>query len=179
MTLRRDALACAAECVLAIERIARGVPDLVATVGRLEALPGAINVVPGEARFTIDVRAPRDELRREAVAAVREACAAAAEGRGVRISINVTQEAGVAACAPWLMDQIDEAIAAEFIPVRRLPSGAGHDGMAMKAIADIGMLFVRCKGGISHNPAEDITSADADISARVFLRFIESFRPRT
>jgi allantoate deiminase len=63
--------------------------------------------------------------------------------------------------------------------VRRLPSGAGHDGMAIVAIADIGMLFVRCKGGISHNPAEAITRADAEVAARVFLRFIERFHART
>ena len=75
------------------------------------------------------------------------------------------------------MDQLDSAIEAEGLPARRLPSGAGHDGMAMQAIADIGMLFVRCKGGISHNPAEDITAADAETSARIFLRFIERFRP--
>jgi allantoate deiminase len=179
MGLRRDALAAAAECVLGIERIAGGLPEVVATVGRIEALPGAINVVPGEVRFTIDTRAPRDELRGHAVAAIKQHCAEVAARRGVGIAIELTQEAGVAACAPWLMDQIDAAIAAQSIPVRRLPSGAGHDGMAMKAIADIGMLFVRCKGGISHNPAEDITAADADVSTQIFLRFIENFRPRT
>jgi len=62
------------------------------------------------------------------------------------------------------------------VPVRRLPSGAGHDGMAIKAIADIAMLFVRCKRGISHNPAEATTAEDAGIGARVLLDFIEKFR---
>ena len=71
MGMRRDALAAAAECVLAVERIAAAEPDLVGTVGRLEALPGAINVIPGEARFTIDVRSPRDGQRQRAVAAIR------------------------------------------------------------------------------------------------------------
>ncbi len=61
--------------------------------------------------------------------------------------------------------------------VRSLPSGAGHAGMAMKDLADICMLFVRCKGGISHNPAESITAADAETGAKVLLRFIEGFRP--
>ena len=69
------------------------------------------------------------------------------------------------------------AISAERLPVRHLPSGAGHDGMAMIAIADIGMLFVRCKGGISHNPAEAITRDDAEVAARVFLTFIQNFQP--
>jgi len=80
-------------------------------------------------------------------------------------------------CAAWLQEQIGAAIAGEGIVPRRLPSGAGHDGMAMIDIADIGMLFVRCKGGISHNPAEAISEADTDVAARVFLRFIENFRP--
>jgi allantoate deiminase len=62
------------------------------------------------------------------------------------------------------------------VRVRRLPSGAGHDGMALKAIADIAMLFVRCKGGISHNPAESISTEDAGTGARVLYRFIEGFR---
>ena len=61
--------------------------------------------------------------------------------------------------------------------MRELPSGAGHDGTAIADIADIGMLFVRCQGGISHNPQEAITVEDAELSARVFLRFIENFDP--
>lgn len=78
-------------------------------------------------------------------------------------------------CAPWLQQRIANAITAEGLPVRRRPSGAGHDGMAIVELADIGMLFVRCKAGISHNPLESITAQDAALSARVLLRFIESF----
>jgi allantoate deiminase/N-carbamoyl-L-amino-acid hydrolase len=87
-------------------------------------------------------------------------------------------EAKTATCAAWLQEQLGAAIEAQGIPLRRLPSGAGHDGMAMIAIADIGMLFVRCKGGISHNPAEAITKEDAEVAARAFQRFIERFEPR-
>jgi allantoate deiminase len=97
--------------------------------------------------------------------------------RKVALKINPTHEGKTAACAPWLMEQIGRAIAAERLPVRELSSGAGHDGMALVDLTDIGMLFVRCKGGISHNPAEAITLEDADTSARIFLRFIENFRP--
>ncbi len=78
-------------------------------------------------------------------------------------------------CAPWLMTQFDEAVAAEGLAPRRLPSGAGHDGIAIRAVADVAMLFVRCKGGISHNPAESIDEADAATGTRVLLRFIEKF----
>ena len=175
MGLRRDALAAAAECVLAVERIAQADPELVGTVGRIEARPGAINVIPGEVEFTLDVRAPRDDLRQKAVSSILYAIEAIGKARGVALQTEKLQENGVAACAPWLMEQMDRAVAAEGLPVRRLPSGAGHDGMAIQAIADIAMLFVRCKGGVSHNPAESITAEDAATGARVLSRFIESF----
>ena len=175
MNLRRDALAAAAECVLAIEHIARADPELVGTVGRIEAKPGAINVIPGEVQFTIDFRAPRDELRAQAVRSAKTEVEAIAKKRRVACRIEMLQELGVAKCAPWLMAQLERAVAAEGIAVRKLPSGAGHDGMALKNIADIAMLFVRCKGGISHNPAESITAADAAVGARTLLRFIEDF----
>jgi len=176
MDLRQDALAAAAECVLAIERRCGAVPELVGTVGRLEALPGAANVIPGKVRFTVDVRSPRDPERLAAVTEVAAAMQAICARRRVKLKISETHESGVVACAPWLMEQIGAAIAAEGIPVRRLPSGAGHDGMAMIELCDIGMLFVRCEKGISHNPAEAITAEDAETGARVFLRFIENFQ---
>jgi allantoate deiminase len=176
MNLRRDALAAAAECVLAVERIGKGAPELVATVGRIEALPGAINVIPGEVVFTIDVRAPRDELREKAVSDVKKEILSACEKRKIQARIEDLQSQGVAACAPWLMQQMDAAVTAEGLKVRRLPSGAGHDGMALQAIADICMLFVRCKGGVSHNPAESITAGDALAGARTLLRFMEGFK---
>jgi len=177
MNLRRDALAAAAECVLAIERRCGGVPELVGTVGKLETLPGAVNVIPGKVRFTIDLRSPRDPERLAAMTGVVTEMQAIARRRNVALTVSKTHEGGVANCAPWLQEQIGAAIAAEGIPVRRLPSGAGHDGMAMIELCDIGMLFVRCEKGISHNPAEKITAEDAQTGARVLLRFIENFRP--
>jgi allantoate deiminase len=176
MNLRRDALAAAAECVLAVERIGRSEPELVATVGKIDALPGAINVIPGDVTFTVDVRAPRDELRHSCVNEIRREIAALCGKRKIQVDVENLQELGVAPCAEWLMAQMDRAIAAQGIKVHRLPSGAGHDGMALKGIADICMLFVRCKNGISHNPAESISEADAGAGASVLLEFIEKFQ---
>jgi allantoate deiminase len=178
MKLRRDALAAAAECVLAVERIARAAPEVVGTVGRIEARPGAINVIPGEVQFTVDVRAPQDAAREQAAAAVRTEIALIAQARNVAFEIETLQELGSSACAPWLMAQLERAVESEGLRVLRLPSGAGHDGMALKAIADIAMLFVRCKGGVSHHPAEAISMEDAGTGARVLYRFIHDFRPR-
>jgi allantoate deiminase len=178
MRLRQDALAAAAECVLAIEKRCASEPDLVGTVGKLTAHPGATNVIPGKVVFTIDVRSPRDDDRHAAAADIRRALAEICARRGVALTVDATHEGRTATCAPWLREQIGRAIAAEGLPVRELPSGAGHDGMALVDLTDIGMLFVRCKAGISHNPAEAVTLDDVATGARVFLRFIENFRPR-
>jgi allantoate deiminase len=175
MHLRRDALAAAAECVLAVERAAKSDPELVATVGRIEASPGAINVIPGQVVFTVDVRAPRDQLRNATVAAICSEVEEIGGKRNIQVKIEKLQEFGVTTCSEWLMAQMDRAVAAQNLRARRLPSGAGHDGMAIKAIADVAMLFVRCKGGISHNPAESITEEDAATGARVLFDFIKNF----
>ena len=81
-------------------------------------------------------------------------------------------------CAQWLKEQVAAAVAAEGYPVFELPSGAGHDGMAIVDIADVAMIFVRCRGGINHHPDERVDLADADAGARVLLRLIENFRPQ-
>ena len=94
------------------------------------------------------------------------------------LQIDVTHENRTVPCAPWLKNQVAEAIAGEGFRVFELPSGAGHDGMAMIDIADVAMIFVRCRGGISHHPDEHVEQADADAGARVLLRLIENFRPR-
>ena len=177
MKLRRDALAAAAECVLAVERLARAQPEVVGTVGRIEARPGAINVIPGEVQFSVDLRAPLDSTRESVVAAARTEIALICQSRHVAFEVDTLQELGSSACAPWLMAQLARAVESEGVRVLRLPSGAGHDGMAMKALADIAMLFVRCKRGISHNPAEAISAQDAATGARILYKFVHDFRP--
>ncbi|HEV2432073.1 MAG TPA: allantoate amidohydrolase [Burkholderiales bacterium] len=176
MRLRRDALAGAAECILATERIVKAHGELVGTVGRIEAKPGAINVIPGEVLFTIDVRAPQDVLRKHAVAAIRAQIEDIAKKRNLESAVELLQEFGSTACAPRLLEQMERAVERQGLPVRRLPSGAGHDGMALAAITEICMLFVRCRDGISHSPLEAITESDAAAGARVLLDFIEHYR---
>ena len=175
MNLRQDALAAAAECVLAVERIARSMPDVVGTVGRLETMPGAMNVIPGKVRFSIDVRAPTDDKRRAAADAMLAEVDGIVARRNLRHTVTRLWEARTAPCAEDMQRRIGKAIADERIAVRHLPSGAGHDGMAIIDIAPIGMLFMRCKGGISHNPAEAVTREDVATALRVFARFICEF----
>ena len=179
MTLRRDALAAAAEMIVAVEQLCSGQERLVGTVGRIEASPGATNVIPGKVHFTIDLRADRDPLRLERVGAVRARLEAIADARGVAIGIDTLHESPAVACHPALMAQLAAAASAEGLDAPQLPSGAGHDAMALAALTDIAMLFVRCERGISHNPAERITAADAEAGARVLARFVETFQPAT
>jgi allantoate deiminase len=179
MLLRRDALAGAAECIVEIEEFCRTDEDgLVGTVGYIHAMPGATNVIPGRASFTIDIRAPTDAHRKLAVADIVRRIENIAKRRKLSLQLDVTHENRTVPCAPWLKSQIAEAVAAEGYRVFELPSGAGHDGMAMIDIADVGMLFTRCRAGISHHPAEHVETADAEAGARVLLRLIENFRPR-
>src|SRR6185437_11199327 len=178
MALRRDALTGAAECIVEIEEFFRTDPDgLVGTVGIIHAAPGASNVIPGLVSFTIDIRAPTDSHRKLAVADIVRRIENIAKRRRLAPQIDVTHENRSAPCAPWLRRQLSRAVAAEGIRAFELPSGAGHDGMAMIDIADVGMLFVRCRGGVSHHPDEHVDLTDADAGARVLLRLIEDFVP--
>ena len=94
--------------------------------------------------------------------------------RSVGISIEGTHEAASVACAPWIVDEIERAMAERGQRPFRLPSGAGHDAAAMAEITDVGMIFVRCAGGISHSPDESITGEDAIAGARLLLQLVES-----
>jgi allantoate deiminase len=179
MALRRDALAGAAECIGTVEEFCKtDEAGLVATVGTIDAKPGATNVIPGRVSFTLDIRAPTDPHRKMAVADIVRRIEAIAKRRNLALQLEITHENRTVPCAPWLKAQMAEAVAAEGFPVFELPSGAGHDGMAMIDIADIAMLFVRCRGGISHHPDEHVETADADAGARVLLGLVENFRAR-
>jgi allantoate deiminase len=178
MALRRDALAGAAECISAIEEFCRtDEAGLVGTVGYIDAMPGATNVIPGRVSFTLDIRAPTDPHRKMAVADIVRRIEAIARRRDLALQLDVTHENRTVPCAPWLKTQVASAVAAEGFSVFELPSGAGHDGMAMIDISDVAMLFVRCRGGISHHPDEHVETDDVDAGARVLLRLVENFKP--
>jgi allantoate deiminase len=174
MKLRRDALAGAAEMMLAIEGIAADdASDLVATVGRIEALPGAPNVIPGEVRFTIDIRSGDQARRDRAAGTILQCLHAIAEGRGLDLFAELIHDLPASPCDPALMDLMDAAIADTGTAPFRLVSGAGHDAMVMAALCPTAMLFIRCRAGISHNPSEHVDPQDADIALAAMLGFID------
>lgn len=177
MPLRRDALAAAARMVVAIEDIAvAAASDLVATVGRIGVAPGAANVIAGDVRFTVDIRAGATDRRDRAAAAIRAAMDGIAAERGVTLDVATIHDLPPCPCDPRLMDLLDAAIVATGQPARRLMSGAGHDAMAMVALGPVAMLFVRCAGGISHHPAEHVDPADADAAFAAMRGFIDRLR---
>lgn len=174
MRLRRDALAGAAEMILAAEDIARrDGGDLVATVGKLEALPGAANVVPGHVTFTLDVRAGTDSARDSAAHAILDAFAEIAAARQLALETALLQDLPSSPSDPGLVGRLEAAMREQGFAPCRLVSGAGHDAMIMAAHCPTVMLFIRCEGGISHNPAERVSPADADAALKVMSAFIE------
>ncbi len=176
MALRRDALTAAAEMALAIEVRARAEPNLVATVGRLEVWPGATNVIPGHVQFSIDLRAPDDSRRAVALADLTQRIEAIAASRGVRATLAKTHEADAFVCDSRIVAGLTKAVRSLGVPPRLLPSGAGHDTMIMGGLCPAGMLFVRCKGGVSHNPLESITLEDCAFGLAALSRFVRDFR---
>jgi hydantoinase/carbamoylase family amidase len=176
MSARQDALAAASEMVLALERHCTVQPGLVGTVGRMTVMPGAVNVIPQDVEFTVDLRSGVDATRHAALEALRVEFAAIAMRRRVELAFEPFFELTASPCDDRLQRQFADAIAAQGLPVRHLPSGAGHDAMSFPAVCPIAMLFVRCgNGGISHHPDETMTVEDADVATEVLLRFIERF----
>jgi allantoate deiminase len=173
MPMRRDALAAAAEMLLAVEQRARTHASLVATVGKMEVPGSAANTIPGKARFTLDIRSPFDDERISAVGDIERTIAAIAERRNVTARFSVGHEVAAALCNERLSGLLAASVEALGIAPRRLSSGAGHDAMAFDRVIPFAMLFVRCRGGISHNPAEHASAADIDVAARVLSSFLD------
>jgi len=175
MEARRDAAAAAAEAVLCVERRCAGVPGLVGTVGQLAVPAGSANKIAERAHFSIDVRSGKDAARAGAVADILEELQRIGARRDVEVVPTKTHEAAAVQCAPALVERMEAVIEGLGLTPRRLMSGAGHDAMAMAALADVGMLFVRCgRGGISHHPDETITLEDAGTGTAVLLEVVRA-----
>jgi len=179
MKLRHDAYAGAAEMALALEKIANEHPEdgMVGTVGRIEAVPGAVNIIPGRVLFTVDLRALTDARRVEATERFSAEAARIAKARGLTVSIEPFHEIATAHCAPVLQDALAASVTELGHTPIRLPSGAGHDAQVMARLCPSAMLFVRCRGGISHNPAEFASVADMGLAVAALAKFIERFKP--
>lgn len=173
MSLRRDAIAAAAEWILAVERKARDVADLVATVGNVVAKPGATNVIAGEVRVTLDVRHKLDGVRREAVAWLVEQAERIAARRGLTVQHSLLMDQKAVAMDSFLVAQIEEAIRKMGSKPHRMTSGAGHDAMILAEKIRAAMVFLRSPGGISHDPAESVLAEDVAKAIECGLHLFE------
>jgi allantoate deiminase len=169
--LRRDALAGAAEVILAAEAVARATSlSCVATVGRVEAFPGAVNVIPGEVTLTLDIRDIDEQARDRAEAAILEEIDAVCKRRHLTFTVEELQRSEPVATSPVVIEAISAACARLGLQCFHLPSGAAHDAQLMTRMADVGMIFVRCRAGISHSPQEYVTPDDAFLGAQAMYQ---------
>jgi len=175
---RCDALVGAAEMVVETDRVLNATEALVGVVGKLDVRPNAVNVIPAETSFTLELRSPDPEVRRAGRERLHGAFTAIAEARGLALDMQQTYDADAVECAEWMIEALEAASEECGQPAERLFSGAGHDGLAMHDLTDIGMLFVRCRDGLSHHPDEAVNAEDAEVATRVMMAFLRGLAER-
>ena len=178
MPMRRDALAGAAEALLLGERLARDSGgEVVVTAGQIAVAPGATNVIPANVVVIFDIRSGSQTAHANLIEALERGIEEIAARRQLGVTCTTPRLVGSTPCHPVIQDQLADAIGALGFEPLRLASGAGHDGQAMAKLCPIGMLFVRCRGGISHNPLEYASPRDLGLAVAALIEFIEKFDP--
>jgi allantoate deiminase len=173
MDLRRDAITAAAEWILAVERMAQKDPGLLATVGRIEAKPGATNVIAGQARVSLDVRHRSDEIRLRAAAEMARHAEEIANRRGLQLQKRELLSQRAVEMDKFLIGEIDNAMRSVGCQAHRMVSGAGHDAMILAEKVPAAMIFLRTPGGISHDPAESVRTEDVAKAIECGLHLLE------
>lgn len=173
MELRRDAVAAAAEWITAVESAAQKLAGLVATVGRIDADPGAGNVVAGRCHVSLDVRHAQDEIRRDTVDSLRQRAEEIARRRRLQIDWVTAIDQPAVEMDTQLTSTLARAVERSGVPVHVMTSGAGHDAMIMASQMPSAMLFVRSPGGVSHHPDETVNDADVAVALKAALYFLE------
>ncbi len=177
MQARRDALTGAAEMLLAIEDVARSTAGLLATVGKFSTKPGSMSTIADQVDFWVDFRSSVDGVRRGGGREIDKRLRAIARLRRLNFKSTEMVNEKAVACDQRLIRHLSSAAERVGVPWIGLPSGAGHDGLAMSRLCPVGMLFVRCKGGISHQPEESVKVEDIEAAIRVLLEFLSKFSP--
>ncbi len=174
MALRQDALVGASELILTAESIAKDF-DVVATVGKIACHPGAVNVIPSDVLFTLDIRAPDNQQRDVALFEIAKAAKEIATRRQLALNYDCFYSSDATPCASFLQEKLTNAVTKVQGRSMSLASGAGHDAIAIAALCEVGMLFMRCKGGISHNPLESVLINDIGLALKALEQTINSF----
>ena len=177
MDLRLDPTLVLAETIAELERLAREAGrGTVGTVGEIEVDPGLINAIASRVRFSLDIRGPVDDAYRGVAGEIAAFAAQSAERRGMRAEHAERQTLAATPMDERIVSALEEAAAATGEPYRRMHSGAAHDTMCVADSVPTAMVFVPCRDGISHHPAEDADPADAALAAEIILTAISSLR---
>ncbi|MED4750970.1 M20 family metallo-hydrolase [Brevibacillus choshinensis] len=174
MNMRQDALLGAAKVIVAVNELAKLDPTAptVGTVGHLEVFPDSRNIIPERVRFTVDLRDINLERRNEREQSLREVIELAAMEGGLQYTITEDTNSDPRYCAAWIKDIIREESKAMGIDARELMSGPFHDALALSYVCDYGMIFVRCKDGISHNPQEFASYEDVALGTELLYKTV-------
>ncbi|MBL7738839.1 MAG: allantoate amidohydrolase [Chitinophagaceae bacterium] len=173
MNIRKDALACAAEFILAVERFANAHESIVATIGKTHIIHAASNVIPGEVICSLDLRSADDAKLALAYKEIKEMAEAICGKRSIILEWNLVQQAKPVHCDEKMVDMLRQSVNTAGYEVVEIVSGAGHDAVPVSAVSPVAMLFVRCFKGISHNPAEDVEVKDIAAAIQVSDNFIQ------
>lgn len=178
MTMRQDALCAAAEFVLAVEQFGASQPNLVATVGKLNVVNAASNVIPGDVSCSLDVRSNDIAILETACQSLQNTLTEIGQKRSIQVDWHFIQETAPVVCSPLFTTLLAKAIQDNNYELIQLVSGAGHDGVPISQVAPIAMLFVRCFKGISHNPLENVELADIAAALQVADTFINNLHEK-
>jgi allantoate deiminase len=165
-----------ADWIVALEEYASSQEGLVATVGKMEVLPGAANIIPGRVIASFDVRHPDDTIRTAAVEAMTKLAEAAAARRGVKVAMQLQLEHTVVRLDPHLVSLLHKAATRAGFPARNMTSGAGHDAMILAPLVPSVMLFLRSPGGLSHHPDENVLPEDVEAALATAMEFLAQLR---
>ena len=176
MHLRHDAMAAAADWIVAVEGYAASHAGLVATVGKVETSPGAGNVIAGHVTASLDVRHSDDSVRKVAVDAILQQAKAAATKRGVQLTSHIQLEQPAVLLNPRLAVMLQSAATQTGASSRRMTSGAGHDAMILAPVIPSAMLFLRSPGGLSHHPDETVLAQDVEAAIATAMEFLLQLR---
>ncbi|MCW3106646.1 MAG: allantoate amidohydrolase [Segetibacter sp.] len=175
MDMRSDALCCAAAFIIEIEKYAvKNKENIVATVGKLNIVNAASNVIPGEVICSLDVRSADETILASACQHLQQLCNSISSKRKINVEWNLIQQTNPVSCDEGLINLLAQSIKEENYELITLVSGAGHDAVPVSAIAPVAMLFVRCFKGISHNPLEDVELKDIEATVKISDNFINN-----
>jgi ureidoglycolate amidohydrolase len=166
---RKDAFCAAAEIVLAIEEraLATGSVDTCATVGKCLIYPGAVNSIPSRVEMDADIRDTDERRRNQVLREIEDACARVAARRKVQVQVTPINADAPAACSPQIIDAVVQAAADNGLAYKKMVSRAYHDSLFMARVAPVGMVFIPCRGGVSHRPDEYSAPQEIESGAKV------------